>query len=273
MQNYQVMALDMDGTVLDDQKRIGEKTRRAIQEALAGGKEVVFCTGRSLAEMRDYLSLFPKMHYLLSANGAFLVDLWQKKALSRDPIAQEALAGIEEVARGRDVMPYCFVEGRSILEKRHVNALPFYNLTPYVGLLPRISLQVEDLFLYLREGGLLPEKLLLFHRGQEDRERSLHLLEEMHLPLTLVRAELSNLECTQEGFDKGEGLRRLSQVSGIPLERMVMVGDADNDIAAMECAGLGVCMGNGNERARAAADFLVADNNHDGVAEAIRRFM
>ena len=72
---------------------------------------------------------------------------------------------------------------------------------------------------------------------------------------------------------KGTGLLALADQLGIDAAATIAVGDADNDIDMLRAAGLGVAMGNANEGARAAADVVVADNDHDGCAEAIDRFL
>ena len=74
-------------------------------------------------------------------------------------------------------------------------------------------------------------------------------------------------------MDKGTGLLALAKLLGIPQDATIAVGDADNDLGMLRAAGLGVAMGNANESARAAADAVVADNDHDGCAEAIHRFL
>ena len=78
---YQLIALDMDGTVLNDRKEIDAETRSAIHEALTAGVEVVFCTGRSFSEMRDILKEFPDMHYLCGESGALVLDLQKGETL------------------------------------------------------------------------------------------------------------------------------------------------------------------------------------------------
>ena len=72
---------------------------------------------------------------------------------------------------------------------------------------------------------------------------------------------------------KGTGLLALAAQLGIPAEETIAVGDADNDLPMLHAAGLAVAMGNANKNARAASDVTVADNDHGGCAEAIRRFL
>ena len=81
MKTIRLIALDMDGTVLTDEKQIDEQTSRAIHDALAEGIEVIFCTGRSYMEMKDILADFPDMHYLCGESGGLIFDSVSEKVL------------------------------------------------------------------------------------------------------------------------------------------------------------------------------------------------
>ena len=72
---YRLMAVDMDGTLLNSKKEIMPRTVEAVRKALDDGYEVVFSTGRSLSEVRQYLKLFPKMRYAILCSGAVVKDL------------------------------------------------------------------------------------------------------------------------------------------------------------------------------------------------------
>ena len=93
------------------------------------------------------------------------------------------------------------------------------------------------------------------------------------LPVELANSEVSSLEFSPAGVNKGTGLLALAELLSIPRDATIAVGDADNDLGMLRAAGLGIAMGNANESARAVADAVVADNDHDGCAEAIRRFL
>ena len=91
--------------------------------------------------------------------------------------------------------------------------------------------------------------------------------------VTITRCEVSSLEFTCPGVDKGTGLTALARQLGLGISQAIAVGDADNDLAMLRAAGLGVAMGNAIPAAVAAADVQVADNDHGGCAEAVRRYL
>ena len=273
MSKYDLIALDMDGTVLDDNKEISRANAEAIHEALRAGMEVIFCTGRSLAEMNDILADYPDMHYLLGESGAFLYDLREKRILYSAAIDRKEIAKIREAAADRDLMPIAFSRGRYMINRHQFYSLGDYGMAPYKEMGPRVATPAEDVLRETLEGVYPAEKINLYHRSVEDRTESRRRLDLLKPDIEYVDSEICSLECSPRGVSKASGLRRMSELLKIPAERMIMVGDADNDLEGLRFAGLAVAMGNANENVRAECDAVVADNNHDGCAEAIRRFL
>ena len=270
---YRVIALDMDGTVLNDEKKIDERTQRAIHRALAAGKEVVFCSGRSYAEMEDILKDYPDMNYLCGESGALVYDLKKKRPVSMVSVSAEAVEKIKKAVQGRDVMLHIISEGRALVNRAQLPHLDYYQMGVYQEMFNRVSTVAEDVFELIEREKCSVEKINLFHHSPEARRQSLELLERMEVPATMVFSEIASLECSPLGLNKAVGLQTLCKELGITMEQVIMVGDADNDLAAMEAAGLAVAMGNANERILAAGHVQVADNNHSGCAEAIERFL
>lgn len=268
---YRVIALDMDGTVLNDKKQIGERTRAAIHRALAAGKEVVFCTGRSYAEMEEILEAFPDMHYLCGESGALLYDLRKKQPIRLVSIPQKERRKLWKVMEGREIMPQLFSEGKSVINAAQLDQMEHYQMGVYQDVFERVCTLVDDVKKVSLEAESA-EKINLYHTSPAQREETLRLLQEKGLELTMVYSEISSLECSPLGLSKASGLQALCRELGITLEQVIMVGDADNDLEALKAAGLAVAMGNANERVKAVCTVQVADNNHDGCGEAIERF-
>ena len=117
------------------------------------------------------------------------------------------------------------------------------------------------------------EKLALHFPGQESRLRALARLEAASLPVSINFGNKFTLEFTVPGCSKGYGLEKLCEYLGVPLARTIAVGDSENDNEAVRAAGLGIAVGNATEELKRLADAVVADNDHDGCAEAIDRFL
>lgn len=270
--NYRVIALDMDGTVLNDQKKITERTRLAIHRALASGKEVVFCTGRSYAEMYEYLDEFPDMHYLCLESGALIYDHHQNKPLQMSFIDPGDVQMIEKAISGRDILVQIFSEGRALLKEHQLHRLERYHISAYQELYKHCVTEVEDVFGSITSSRSNVEKINLFHTSPEERELTRNALVSLQLPVTLVDSEITSLECSPPGISKAVGLKHLCRILGITMEQVIMVGDADNDLSALKAAGLSVSMGNALPHVKDVCDIQTADNNHDGCAQIIETY-
>lgn len=271
--HYHVIALDMDGTVLNDKKQISEKTRLAIHKALAVGKEVVFCTGRSVAEMSEFLEEFQDMHYLCLESGALLYDNQKHCVLDTRTIEKDAVKELRKIVAGRDILPQIFSNGRTLMNKYTQNSLERCRIAVYKDTYDRVATSTEDVFAFIESENSGSEKINLFHTSVEDRALTRQKILEQNLPLTLVEAEFGSLECSPPGISKVTGLESLCKILNITLEGVIMVGDANNDRTALEGAGLSIAMANANPEIKKICDVIVADNNHDGCAEAIEKYL
>ena len=178
---YQVIALDMDGTVLNDKKEVGQRTRAAIHKALAAGREVVFCTGRSYAEMGGILQEFPDMHYLCGESGALLYDLKKNVPLKLLSIPEREISRIRETIAGRDIMPHFISEGRSIVNCAQLRRMEYYQMGAYQSAYLRTAIEVTDVFQMAEEEKCSVEKINLFHTNSKEREKTRKDLEQQQL--------------------------------------------------------------------------------------------
>lgn len=270
---YRVAALDMDGTVLDDEKRMSEDTKAAIHQALAAGKEVIFCTGRSFAEMEDTLREFPDMHYLCGESGALVYDLRRGCPIRTVSMDKEAIRLIWKAIQGRDIMPQIFSQGASLGNRDQLKRMGHYQMGVYQEAFDRVCTPVDDLWVLALEPERSVEKLNLYHTSPAERDKTWEILKELEVNSTMVYSEISSLECSALGLSKAAGLQTVCEVLGISMDQVIMVGDADNDLEALRAAGLAVAMGNANENVKKVCQVQVADNNHDGCAQAIRQYL
>ena len=272
MKDYKLIALDMDGTLLNSRKEISEKTKEMIRRAAAEGKHVVLSTGRGVAELTEYLEQLPEVRYLDCTSGAMVYDCKEQKILANDPICDPDMRKILSLAKERDVMIH-FLTTKSLVEQSKFEVIDKYNMGIYHELFRKAADKCEDICRTYEEKGELISKCNLYHRSSEDRAAMKETIESMRLSVSAVYSEIASLELTAAGVNKGTGLVKLCEHLGISVDETIAVGDADNDIAILKTAGLAVAMGNAEEYVKALADVVVADCDHDGCAEAIEKYL
>lgn len=271
--DYELIALDMDDTLLRSDKTISDETVASFKKAREAGKHVVICTGRPVAELAPYDEQFKGIRYYICESGALVYDHFEKKIAAQHTIDAGAMAGITDVLDKEDLMVQFMVNGASIVEGAKIPHMGHYNMGVYIPLYSSVATPVNDIKSAIRKNAGSIEKMNLYHTSREASIRTSERLAAKNLPIERIYAEISSLEISPKGIHKGVGISDLASYLGIPIEKTIAVGDADNDIPMLQTAGLSLAMGNANDHAKAAADIIIPDNNHDGCLYAINKYI
>lgn len=265
-----LIAFDMDGTLLNSQKQITPRTLEAIARADAAGKIIALSTGRCLAELADYMPVLTKVRYLCCVSGGYVYDAAERSFISNDPIPAETVREIIKITRLEDCMVQ-LMNADSIVRCADVENMHLYGMGSYRDMFRRVTVMKDDVRRYFLEETPAVNKICVYHRDPACRERTIERLKS--LDIEVARSETTSAECSPKGITKATGLCRLSEKLDIPMSRIIAVGDADNDVEALKAAGLAVAMGNAKDSVKQICGATVADNDHDGCAEAIDRFL
>ena len=268
---YNLIAVDMDGTLLNSEHHISLRGKQAIKDVLQRGKQVVFATGRCLAEMGEYLAEFPDMRYLICENGASVVDLKEKRNLYRAPLDPALTERVIRAVEKEDVLVSFFIGNRSFMDAAGVARLAEYGLEGYVDVLENTLVRVPSLFAFYRDNPLEAEKITLYFKDASTRNRVKGKLSGM--PLQLAGSIAGNLEISASGVNKGAGLRKLCESLNLPLSEVIAVGDGNNDREMLQAAGLPVAMANAVPELKRFAKRTAPDCDHDGAAVIIEEYM
>lgn len=271
MKDYRLIAMDLDGTLLNSRKEISPESIQAVDEICAAGKTAVFDTGRAVSELADVIAVLPQVRYAVYASGAGLYDIHERKPFGLRSISPEDSEKILSLARTIDVMPQIVLPERNVIQESHMEHLERYHMDVYRPLYEKAMTLVPDLFAFAascREPFL---KINLYHAVADERVRTRALLSSLNLET--VYSEISSLECSAGGVNKGSGLEILCGLLGISPKQCIAVGDADNDLPMFRASGLGIAMGNAAEHIKTAAGLVVADLDHGGCAQAIRMLL
>ena len=268
---YQLIAFDMDGTLLDTGKRVLPSSTQAIDEAVAAGKDVAICSGRSPKMIELDHASFGHVRYAICCNGTVLYDLAEHRVLSTTSFDHETVVRAVAAVGDDDAMIDVFSGADMYCQISDLARMDHYRMGIYQGLYDATSPPVA----VARAGRPppAPAAQMFYCHCPHPAPRARARARLAGLPVELAESEDASLELSPAGANKGSGLAALAELLGIPCAATIAVGDAENDLSMLRAAGLGVAMGNATAEARAAADVVVADNDHDGCAEAIRRFL
>ena len=272
MEQYKLIAFDMDGTLLNSQKKITDKACEAIQKAIDAGIIVILNTGRCVAELEEYMEVLKNIQYINSTSGALVYDRKSNKDIYSSALDVDTVKAILDIVSSKDVM-IDFLTRESIVQRDKIEKMEQSRMEVYRDMFERVTVKWEDICGQYLEKPFPVSKLNIYHTSEEARNYTRQRIEELQLGVEMVNAETTSLEISAKGIDKGIGLEKLCQYLNISLSQTIVVGDADNDIGAMKKAGLAVAMGNANERIKELADVMVADNDHDGCREVIEKYI
>lgn len=267
-----MIGLDLDGTLLTRDKRLTKENETALREAARRGIVVVPVTGRPYSGIPQEIADLSFIDYAITSNGAVITDCAGNKIIRECCMTVQTASMVMGRAEGESIIREYFTRGygyhdpatRELLRER-------FGQTPVIHYLKRSRILVEDISASLlgEKDGI--ENISIMCRSLADREKIRERLEELSGIRIIVPWE-TDLEITSDQAEKGEALLALGAMLGLTREEIMAVGDGSNDLGLMKAAGLSVAMGNSDPEVLKAADHVTEDNEHDGVAQAIRRF-
>jgi len=268
--NYKLLALDMDGTVLNSEKKISPKTADAISELSKKKVAVVLSTGRGLAELADYKTELKSIHYGILVSGGMIYDFFNSKPVITHPLDAEIVLKLIDGAEIENAMIQLLTETASVTREEDILNMETFGMGIYQDMYYRNCVRCNDFRKFVEENPCKVLKFNIYHRSTESREKNFKRFE--NFDLAVDYAEKTALEITPKNISKASGLKELCKFLKIDIAETVAVGDAENDIEILKTAGFSVAMGNASEKIKKIAEFVTADNDNDGVAKVIEKF-
>lgn len=273
MHKIKMIGLDLDGTLLTSDKKLLPFTRQVLTEAIERGIQVLMATGRPYTGIPEELRKLPGIRYALTSNGARILDTQTGKALIEHLLPLESAKKALEILQKYDTLQEVYFEGQGYAEAEKLDRISRYHHNPHMWEYVRSSRKPVDSLpeLIAREGRDMDKVQALFADMGELAQAWKEL--ERYEELVLVSSLGYNIEINAAGVDKGIGLMELGELLGFCPEEIMACGDGDNDIQMLERAGIGVAMGNAEEKVKAAADYITETNDEEGAAKAIIRYV
>lgn len=271
--NIKIVALDLDGTTFNSAGDISEENVRALEAAAAAGVHIVVSTGRSYASLPDHIKAVKGIEYAITSNGAHVNRMQSGEQIYSDFLDPEA---VREVARlkvvtGADIE--AFIDGRAYVDESYYNDVKengcAYRNAEYVIWSRR---PVPDVSALMLEHSHEIENVNFIYETLEKLEEARPLVNDIP-NATITSSFPNNLEVGGPHTSKKTALTWLMGELDIEPDELMCCGDAPNDIAMIEMAGIGVAVANAWGGLKDHADYITGSNDDDGVAMAINKFV
>ena len=270
----ELIALDLDGTLLaDDHRTVPPRCREAIARAEARGVITAIASGRTAGLLSPVVRQAPQLRCAVISNGAAAVDLRTGERLFVRPMPPEKVRRILRLLAERPhIVAEVYAEGESWLaekdradfELRERDNAFWREFVPFTHFVPDLAAAME---------GRDVEKITVSRMKPGEREEllaALHAGEELAVSSSIEHY----MELNEKGVDKGSGLAALCERLGVPRERVMAIGDGDNDFELMDWAGVSAAMSNGLAETKAHARYETSlSNNEGGAGELVERFV
>lgn len=266
--SYEIIALDIDGTLTNSKKEITPRTLEALLRIQKEGKKVILASGRptpGLAALAKQLQLDKFGGYLLAYNGAKIINYQTGEVIVNQTLPLEMIPKLYDFAQENEVgiisyEPEGVISGRRIdhyIEyEARLNGIPVReepNFKTFVDFpVNKCLMTGEDNYMAQME-----EKLKGLYKDT----------------LSIYRSEAFFLEIMPQNVDKANSLSHLLAHLGLTKDQLIACGDGYNDMSMIEYAGLGVAMSNAKDEVKAVANHITVSNDEDGVAVIVDEFM
>ena len=268
--DIRLVGLDLDGTLLDDDRKVRQRTIDALRLAAEHGVNLAVISGRNFLAVPEEIRALPFIRYFVLCNGAGIYDRQRDELLFQADIPLEEALALYDALDEEDVYYDCYLSDGAWTPQSHYDRIDeFVPVASHRAFLKVNRQPFDDFRGALRRRGKSVWKVQSIYKDTATRDREMARLEKKFPQYTFVTAYSYNLEVNMPAATKGSGLMQLAQILGLERAQVMAFGDGGNDVSMLQGAGVGVAMGNACQEARAAAACVGPTNNEDGVAQVL----
>ena len=286
---YKLVAIDLDGTLLNSYGIVSEKNKMALTKAKEKGAEIVIASGRSTNSVKNIANDLGICNYIICGNGSLIYDLQKEEIIYDKFIDKKKVLQIINICEQNSIYYNIYTENMVIAKTLNNNVLFYHqeNASKPDSKKTKINL-VQNVYEYVEK--LENQNILKITISDNDiiifngiirklREvKDIDVLDVAHMSRKIIKNGTEEVsigyyytEITSKNVDKWYAIEYLIDKLNIKKEEIMAIGDNVNDKIMIESAGCGVAMGNSAPYIKEIADIVVNDNNQDGVAEAVER--
>ena len=263
-----LLAMDLDGTLLTDDKRFTERCAEAVRTAAKCGIEPVYVTGRPLSGVPEDVLSVPGVRYIITSNGAVTTDTRTGRVLRSAGLGREVSEKIIREVLKRGYIFSVIADGYAFCDedsfRRQLELFCGTPLEPYVRTTRR---SVPDVFDVIKTAAVI-ENLWIKAPDCIQRDEIADYALEMDGTRGVITAP-TDVEIGSPGSDKGFAVAHLAGLLGIERHQTAAIGDNGNDLGMLGSCGLAAVMYNAADDIKRCAQIIAASNNEDGAAEFI----
>lgn len=288
---YRLVAIDLDGTLLNSYGEVSENTKDAIRKATANGVEVVLASGRPISSVEDLANDLHANHYLISGNGAIVYDMHKKEIVYDKFLSKEQVLNIVQICEENSIYYNIYTENDVLTKSLNYNTLFYYSENSHKQEEKRTNINIiSDIYGYIQKTDdikflkvtVCDQSQIVFNSIIKKLRTipDIDVLEVSHMSKKIIKTgteenlvEYCYTEITNQNVNKWSALEYIMKEQGISKEEVIAIGDNVNDKEMIEEAGLGVAMGNSTQNIKEIAKIEVATNNEEGVYEVFEKYV
>ena len=268
-----IIALDLDGTLLNSGKELSETNKDTLAQAADAGWAIVPTTGRFYAAIPHIIRELPFIRYAITVNGAEVADVTNREVIYKAEIPYMQAVDIMSFFDNYPLIYDCYQAGEAFMTadmKLHIDEMTddFH----YRKMLKELRKPVDELKSFLNNKRQDIQKTQFVTYDPNVQKELIKILPQKFENIVISVTAKNNAEINNAHANKGEALWALADYLGVSRENTISFGDANNDMAMIKAAGIGVAMANACDEIKAAADFITLTNDEDGVAYGIKKF-
>ena len=288
---YKLIAVDLDGTLLNSYGEISKENKEAIKKAIDKGVQVVIASGRMPSSIENFCTEINANRYLIAGNGTLIYDTEEQEIIYDRFMEKQKVLNIIKICEENSIYYSIYTENSIITKSLNYNVLyyQYENSKKPEHKKTKINI-VEDVYKYIDEINTMPLlKMTVCDNNQvifnsiirKLRElKDIDVLDVEHMSRKVIKSGTKDVsieyfytEITNLNVNKWNALKVIIEKLDIKPEEVMAIGDNINDIEMVQNAGMGVVMGNSALKAIGIGKSTISDNNSSGVAEAIEKYI
>lgn len=284
---YKLVAIDLDGTMLNSYGIVTENTKKAIKETIQKGIDVIIASGRPIDSIKSIANEIGSKNYFIAGNGALIYDIQEEKILYENYLSKEKVLEIIKMCEENSIAYNVYTDKTILSTALKYNVLYYYkeNLKKPEDKQTHINI-VENMYSYIKN--MNEEKFLKITICDENKSifqsiikkldeiEEIEVLDVSHMSRKMIQQGTEEIpieyyytEISSKNVDKWYAIEYLISKLGIKKEEVVAIGDNINDKKMIEEVGFGVAMGQSTPLLKEIANYITKSNEEDGVVVAL----